>query len=125
MRVGAAAQFDRNRFRGTTTTDRIDTRSLDWYGELDWELSAHWRLETRLAYRRYFSSSFAGATDLPVAGLELAYRPGAGKLYFSAAAQDLFNQNLTVERTTLEYLTRETRATNLGRYLLVKAHYKL
>ncbi len=124
MRIGAAAQFDRNLFR-SETTDRINTRSTDWYAELDWEISTHWRLETRLAYRRYFSSSFAGATDLPVAGFVVEYRPGGGKLYFTASAQDLFNQNLTVTRTTLEYLTRETRATNLGRYVLVKAHYKL
>ena len=125
VRLGASAQFDRNRFRIDERTDRINTRSTDWYAEVDWEVSRHWRLETRLAYRRYFSSSFAGATDLPVAGLLIEYRPAGGKLYFTASAQDLFNQNLTVDRTTLDYLTRETRSTNLGRYLLVKAHYKI
>lgn len=125
VRLGASAQFDRNRFQIDERTDRINTRSTDWYAELDWEISGHWRVETRLAYRRYFSSSFSQAADLPVAGLVLEYRPRGGKLYFSASAQDLFNQNLTINRSTLDYLTRETRATNLGRYLLVKAHYKI
>ena len=119
-------RYSRNTSAYGSDGTRVGARSRRWSLAAEVPTAARLRIGSTLSYQVFTAEVTQAPTRLPLCDLSIEWqvwreRPHGLRL----SATDVLNQNRGVEQTAMGFLVRETRASVLGRVLLLEARWRL